>query len=159
MPSVLTDAQAAFIQGGASLSVASRDGVHRTSIARVLGCRVSAGGDVTLLVSASRSDRLLADVRAQRPLTMVASLPTTHETLQIKAPFAVVEPSQPGDAALVAAHVEAFAAQVAPIGYSLTFSRALLDYEPGDLIALRFTPAAVYMQTPGPRAGERLSAA
>lgn len=159
MPSVLTDAQAAFIQGGVSLSVASRDGTHRTSIARVLGCRVAADGDVTLLVSASRAGRLLSDLRAQRPLTMVCSLPTTHETLQIKAPFAVVEPSQPGDAALVAAHVEGFASQVAPIGFPLAFSRALLDYEPGDLIAVRFAPAAVYMQTPGPRAGERLSRA
>ncbi|PPE71958.1 hypothetical protein C3942_20675 [Solimonas fluminis] len=67
-----------------------------------------------------------------------------------------VEPALPGDEARAAAHRAAFATQIAVAGFTAEFTEALLHHEPGQLCWVRFTPAAVYMQTPGPRAGERL---
>jgi len=157
---VLTAVQAAFVESGVSISASSRDRDHYSSLARGLGCRVAEDRQqLRLLLSATRSTELLSDVRTQRVLATVYSLPSTHETLQIKSSAAWVEAAQPGDAAYVARHVEAFAAQIMPLGFSRAFVSALLDYEPGDLIAVRFSVEAVYTQTPGPRAGERLAAA
>ncbi len=157
---VLTDVQAAFVESGVSISASSRDRNHRSSLARGLGCRVSEDRrQLRLLLSAARSAELLSDVRTQRVLATVYSLPSTHETLQIKSSEAWVEAAQPGDAAHVAEHVAGFSAQIMPLGFSREFVSALLDYEPGDLVVVRFVVTAVYTQTPGPRAGERLAAA
>ncbi len=171
----LSRMQAAFIQGPVSISLASRDAVRRTTIARGLSCRVSEARDqISILVCGVRAAPLLAELRVDEGMDArgrathgavaggwVAasySLPATHETLQVKGRDARVEPAQPGDEALAAAHRAAFATQIAVAGFTPAFTEALLHHEPGQLYWVRFTPAAVYMQTPGPRAGERLKA-
>lgn len=155
----LSRAQAAFIQGPVSISLASRNAAGQTTIARGLACRVSESRDqIAILVCAARSAPLLADLRVNGWVAASYSLPATHETLQVKGRDARVEPAQPGDEALAAAHRANFATQIAVGGFTAAFTEALLHHEPGQLCWVRFTPAAVYMQTPGPRAGERLKA-
>ncbi|MDM4772523.1 hypothetical protein [Solimonas sp. SE-A11] len=155
----LSRMQAAFIQGPVSISLASRDVARRTTIARGLSCRVSEARDqISILVCGARAAALLAELRVDGWMAASYSLPATHETLQVKGRDARVEPAQPGDEALAAAHRAAFATQIAVAGFTVAFTEALLHHEPGQLCWVRFTPAAVYMQTPGPRAGERLKA-
>ena len=155
----LSRAQAAFIQGPVSISLASRNAAGQTTIARGLACRVAAAREeISLLLCGVRSEPLLADLRAAGWIAASYSLPATHETLQVKGRDARVEAAQPGDEALAAAHRAAFATQIAVGGFTVAFTEALLHHEPGQLCWVRFTPAAVYMQTPGPRAGERLKA-
>jgi len=153
----LSRAQAAFIQGPVSISLAARDAARRTTIARGLACRVSEARDqIAILVCARRAAPLVAELRAEGWVAASYSLPATHETLQVKGRDARVEPALPGDEARAAAHRAAFATQIAVAGFTAEFTEALLHHEPGQLCWVRFTPAAVYMQTPGPRAGERL---
>ncbi|HEY0914428.1 MAG TPA: hypothetical protein VGE22_06125 [Solimonas sp.] len=171
----LSRAQAAFIQGPVSISLASRDAARRTTIARGLSCRVSARtrmsevgqrmeqlpearDQISILVCGARAAPLLAELRVDGWVAASYSLPATHETLQVKGRDARVEPALPGDEVLAATHRAAFATQIAVAGFTVAFTEALLHHEPGQLCWVRFTPAAVYMQTPGPRAGERLKA-
>ncbi len=155
----LSRAQAAFIQGPVSISLASRDAARRTTIARGLSCRVSEARDqISILVCGARAASLLAELRVDGWVAASYSLPATHETLQVKGRDASVEPALPGDEVLAATHRAAFATQIAVAGFTVAFTEALLHHEPGQLCWVRFTPAAVYMQTPGPRAGERLKA-
>lgn len=155
----LSRMQAAFIQGPVSISLASRDAARRTTIARGLSCRVSeAREQISILVCGVRAAPLLAELRLDGWVAASYSLPATHETLQVKGHDARVEPARPGDETLAAAHRAAFATQIAVAGFTPAFTEALLHHEPGQLCWVRFTPAAVYMQTPGPRAGERLKA-
>lgn len=155
----LSRAQAAFIQGPVSISLASRDAARRTTIARGLSCRVSEARDqISILVCGARAAPLLAELRVDGWVAASYSLPATHETLQVKGRDARVEPALPGDEVLAATHRAAFATQIAVAGFTVAFTEALLHHEPGQLCWVRFTPAAVYMQTPGPRAGERLKA-
>jgi hypothetical protein len=53
-------------------------------------------------------------------------------------------------------YVRAFAADVTPLGFSEAYMRALLACPREDLVAVQFTIAAAFSQTPGPRAGEPL---
>ena len=53
-------------------------------------------------------------------------------------------------------YVERFAAELAALGYPGDVLRTLLLACPDDIVAIRFTLAAGYSQTPGPQAGAPL---
>ena len=62
----------------------------------------------------------------------------------------------PGDPALAASYVDAFANGLQALGYSGAVIRSLLQADPADLVGIRFTPASGSLQTPGPQAGQAL---
>ena len=76
----------------------------------------------------------------------------------MKGADAVVEPIAAGDLALVEAHAERFAEELAMIGFSRALAHAILDRGDGDLVAVGFTPTQAFEQTPGPRAGHAIEA-
>jgi hypothetical protein len=61
-----------------------------------------------------------------------------------------------GDLEIAARYVAALAADICRLGWSDGFGRALVAFDPAELVAVGFTPAAAFDQTPGPRAGARL---
>lgn len=151
----LTADQAAFVTGGVSITAGSRDRRRVPSVMKACGVRVDAGlARVTLLLPAPASRQLLADIAATGEITAVFSRPSTHHTLQVKGSDASETPLQPGDAALAAAHRDAFADDLVPLGYPRAWALAI--HEPVELVAVTFTAQAVYAQTPGPGAGARL---
>jgi hypothetical protein len=155
---LLDDSLASFVQGPVSIVAASRDENCVPSVARTLGCAVSADRrTVTVLLSESQSAELLRDLRRGAPIAVVFSLPSTHQTIQLKGPAAEVEPAGPGDLALKDRYLAAFAAELARLGHATAFSRAHLARGPRDLVAARFTPTSAFRQTPGPGAGAALS--
>lgn len=156
--SPLTEAQAQFIQGGVGISAASCDTQGRPSLNRAVGCSVAPDRRrVTLLLRRSQAAALLADIERSGTVAAVFSQPSTHHTLQIKSTDAVVRTPETIDAAALARYVEAFHRELAPLGYTAGWTRALLGHAPPDLVAVSFTPQAIFSQTPGPRAGERLA--
>lgn len=156
--SPLQDAQAQFIQGGVGIAAASCDAQGRPSLNRAVGCSVTADRQrISVILRRSQAVTLLADIERSGAVAVVFSQPSTHHTLQIKSTDAVVHPPDSIDAAALARYVEAFHRELAPLGYTLEWTRALLGYVPADLVAVSFTPQAIFSQTPGPRAGERLA--
>jgi hypothetical protein len=148
---------AAFIQSGVSIVAAARNADHETTVSRAVGCRVSTDRrQVTILLSAAQSAALLADVRANGVIAVVFSQPRAHRAIQLKGIDAAVVPLAPEDPHLVAAYRRLLATEVAPMGFSDVFVRAVMSVVPGDIVAVAFTPSAAFLQTPGPKAGTQL---
>lgn len=113
---------------------------------------------VTLLLAATPGAAVLDDVRRTATVAVVFTQPSTHRTLQLKGTDARIVLLEPRDHELVQRYVRVFAADVAPFGFSEAYMRALLACPPDELVAVQFTIAAAFLQTPGPRAGEALPA-
>ena len=62
------------------------------------------------------------------------------------------------EAVLPGPDIDGFAAELAGMGFTEAFVRAVMDFDPADLVALHLDPAAVFDQTPGPKAGDRIPA-
>ena len=152
---VLDEELAAFIQRGEiSIHAASRNAALESNLSRALGCRVAPGRRrVTIFLLASQSGAILADFRANGAIAAVFSQPSTHRTVQLKGTDAAVEAVEEGDAARIARHREAFASELASIGFPEALPRALLAGARADVVAVGFTPLEAFQQTPGPTAG------
>lgn len=147
----------AFLEGGVSIVASSRGAGPWPTLARASGCRVAAeAGRVTLFFAASRAGALLDSVRATGAIAAVFSEGGTHRSLQLKGADAAVGPLLPGDAALIERYAGVFAASLCPFGYSEQLVRAVVWALPEDFVAVTFSPARAFDQTPGPRAGTAL---
>ena len=149
---------AAFVQGGVGIVVASRDDRLLPSIARGVGCRIEDGARrVTVFVVRSENQALLADIGGSRRVAVVFSEPSSHRTVQFKGFDARERALGPEDLARQRAYAAAFDAQLAGVGFAPGYASALVAHAPGDLVGVSFTVSEGYLQTPGPRAGERLA--
>ncbi len=149
---------AAFVQGGVGIVVASRDDRRLASIARGVGCRVEAAARrVTVFVVRSENAALLADIRRHHVIAVVFSAPASHRTVQLKGFDAREREVGPDDALQLAAYARAFDEALTGIGFGHGYAGALIAHPPGDLVGVGFTVSEGYLQTPGPRAGERLA--
>jgi hypothetical protein len=145
---------AAFIQGGVSITLASRDERHVPSIAKGVGCQVNEARDaVRVLVFAHVAEALLRDVALSRCIAVAFSQPSTHRTLQIKGRDAELMPTQPADVACARRHMVMFAEELRPLGWDAEFVHGVFWHDPEHLVVLRFTPEGAFHQTPGSGAG------
>jgi hypothetical protein len=160
MSYLLNEDDAAFLQSGLSISIASRDANNVPSVAKALACRVSPDRRrVTVYVSTTKAAQVLRDIEASGVLAAIFTRPSTHRALQLKGRDPVIEPIRPEEAAYVEADVERFVADIVAIGYTKEEGHAYVGYGQGETIAVRFTPTAGFVQTPGPKAGARLEPA
>jgi len=154
----LDPATAEFITGVTSMSIATRDAQLLPAVSKALGCMVSADRRwLTVMIDGEQAGRVAADIAAGSPLAVVFSLPSTHRTVQIKGARAVAAPATPTQQVRARMHVDAIIEHLLPLGYSEPALRSFFSYEPEGLLAVRFAPTAVFAQTPGPRAGERIA--
>jgi adenylate cyclase len=149
----------ALIDGGAGVSVASRDCALLPNLVRALGGRVEPSGEISVVLSGSDGASVLADLRASDAIAVVFSQPSTHRTLQLKGRGVSIDAASPADLALVRRRIDAMAGELAAVGFSGRFARGLLSFAPEDLRVVRFRPDSAFEQTPGPRAGAVLGTA
>jgi hypothetical protein len=143
--------------GGVSAHLASRGAANVPSVARALGCRIAPDRNrVTIFLSAAQAPDLIRDLRTSRTAAAVFSRPSTHQTIQIKGDEVTVDGLADGDLARIAAYADALVRDLQALGYTEAFGRALVDFDPADLVAVAFTPKAAFRQTPGPNAGAPL---
>jgi hypothetical protein len=152
--SIKLDAETlAFLESGVSIKLSSANAERVPSVGRCKGCRVE-GGVLRVFVSATQDADVVNDVRASGRISVAFCRPSTHRTLQLKGNDVRVEPLVAADRQAIAQHLELFAAELAPLGFSAEFTHAYLGHEDADDVALVFSPSAIYKQTPGPDAGE-----
>lgn len=157
--SLIDAAQAAFVQGGVSISAASCGAQPFPSVCRVLGCSVAADRRrLTVMVSRVCAQQLLDDVRHSGRLAVVFSQPSTNRTIQVKGERACTGAPNAHLLEAVRVHGDAFVDEVAQIGFPAALVRSLLHCADDDVVAIEFTPTAAYDQSPGPRAGAPLRA-
>ena len=148
---------AAFIQGGVSVVVATRDADCVPDVVRGCGCRVSRDRHrVTVLVEPSRAGTLLDDIAANGMIAVVFSQPSTHRTIQLKGSDARIVKLTAADRAIAARHLRDWSEELCRIGYTPEFANAVRGTAPR-LAAIAFTPSAAFQQTPGPGAGKSLA--
>jgi hypothetical protein len=126
-------------------------------MSRGLGCKVlDAGRQVAVFVRHSQSEALLDHIHHSGRVANVFSLPSSNRTLQLKGIDARIVPFAPADLPIVDKHLADFIVEVIPLGMAEAVVRAILATRPDDLATVVYTPCAVFSQTPGPKAGERL---
>jgi len=148
----------AFLTGGVSITLASRNAALVPSTSRAKGCRVLREASrirLRVFVSALQAGDFLGDIRSTGMISATFTVPRTHRTLQFKSRDARIDAVNTEDLAAIAAAATAFAANIEPLGFAHEFSTAFLA-SPGDEVAIEFTPTDAFQQTPGPAAGERL---
>ncbi len=156
---LLDPAEAAFVQGAVSISVAARTADLTPMVARALGCRVSTDRrQVSVFLSRSAAVAVLSCIKANGAIAVAFTVPSTHQTLKLKGANAQVLEGDPIDLSLIEDYRRAFARDLAKIGYAAEFADAVAPLMQ-DLVVVRFTPSAAFDQTPGPDAGRALGAA
>ncbi|HSM86570.1 MAG TPA: hypothetical protein VLT16_10485 [Candidatus Limnocylindrales bacterium] len=159
--SALGPQEAAFLQTiSLSIIAASSGPDNIPAVSRALGCRISPdNGKITLFFCAGDAHELLGHIAGNGTIAAVFSLPRTHQALQLKATDAVAERPLDSDFKLVDAYRQAFVDHVGQLGHPRPVVETMLACDHDDLVAVTFTPAAVFSQTPGPNAGHAIGAA
>ncbi len=154
----LDEATAEFVTGTTSMSVATRSADLVPSLAKAVGCTVSADRRwMTVFVDREQATQIAADIAAGSPIAVVFSLPATHRTVQVKGAAVAAAPATATQQVRAAMHVDAIVEHLVQLGYREGALRSFFGFDPDRLLALRFAPTAVFAQTPGPRAGERIA--
>jgi len=109
-------------------------------------------------VREDQARQLLADVRATGRAAAVFSEPYTSVAVQLKGGRASVRAASQEDEAFLRQHVGHMVEQLARVNFGEVFVRSFFE-QPWTLLAVvSFEAAAVFVQTPGPRAGQPLGA-
>lgn len=155
---MLDSDNAAFIQTGVSISIASCAPDRLPCMSRGLGCKLVDGGrQVAVFVRRSQSAELLDNIRNTGRVANVFNLPSSNRTLQLKGVDARVTPFDPADLPLIKIHINEFIDEVIPLGMREEMVRTLFTHRIDDLVTVLYSPSAAYTQTPGPKAGQSLS--
>lgn len=158
-PPRLAEDDARFIQSGQSITLGSCSSTLQPSIAVGLACRVAPDRQqISVMLRPSQSADLLRDVRGSGQIAVTVNQPTTHRTIQLKGHDARVHSIDASCIAEIAAQTSAFAEEIIAIGEpSEDMVRAYVQFELHDVIAISFKLHEVFVSTPGPTAGARLS--
>ena len=154
---MLDSDNAAFIQTGVSISLASCAPDGLPSMSRGLGCKlIDEGRQVGVFLRRSQSLALLDNIRSSGRIANVFSLPSSNRTLQLKGSDVRILPFAPEELPVIERHIADFVLEVVPLGMSEAVVRAILAYTPDDLVTVTYSPSAAFSQTPGPKAGTPL---
>ncbi|HET7527824.1 MAG TPA: pyridoxamine 5'-phosphate oxidase family protein [Burkholderiaceae bacterium] len=146
--------QAALIGRRVSIMVGSRDATLRPHLMRAVGCRLSVDWRrATLLVPQGGGREVLDDLRENGRIAVVFSEPSSNRTVQLKGHDATVTTCGPDDAALAERYVQGFVAEIGKLGFGEDLASTILCRDDA-LLAVHFTIAEAFEQTPGPAAGE-----
>jgi hypothetical protein len=148
---------ASFIEGRVMILIATRNAAHRPMIGRATGARFDTeSGRITLLVSASQWPDAVAHALPGAPLSATFVKPDSYRAYQIKGPVADQRPANAVEQARGTHYVEDMLDTMGALGVTrLQLSSTLSDR---DLVRISFYPRDLFVQTPGPQAGQRLNA-
>ncbi len=152
---MLEDDVAAFISGPVMMIAATRDEAMRPHIGRGCGADFDPdAGDITLLASSTQWPEFCANARPGTPIALTVCRPDDYKSLQVKGQIVGISPATGAEKERARRYLDAMLAVMADLGVTrLQLSTVLTD---ADLVAIRFWPADLFVQTPGPGAGERL---
>lgn len=145
------------LQGGLSLLVAScgRDG--RPACTRGVGLRIWPDRQhVTLFLAIATAKPVSEQLLVRPSIAFVISRPSDYRTVQMKGTVVAQRDAAESDRALVSEYVRAFADQVDDLGVPRQIGLRIAHWP---CLALDVRVSEIFVQTPGPGAGEPLSGA
>lgn len=152
-PTLLTPELIAHIESGVSLILATRDAALRPHSARALGARVEADGTVTVFLPTAVGGRSVANLRDNGRLAVAMSRIADHHTVQLKGAVVRMELADATQRQRVERYRQALAPELALAGLPEHVVFRLAHWP---AVAITVRPAALFDQTPGPRAGHLL---
>lgn len=157
---LLTDSTVAFIEREVAIDIASRSAALRPSACRAFACRVSPDRQrITVFVRRTEAAQLLQDVLEQDVVAIVFCLPETEAALQIKGRQVTLQAASAEDMEAIDDYCHRFIEGVTRLGHRRNFAQTYMAVDPGQMVALSFTPDLVFEQTPGPKAGQQMKEA
>jgi hypothetical protein len=112
---------------------------------------------ITFFIPESRSERILSDLNNNGRVALAVSL-ITHEAYQLKGVYLSSLPTNAKDQAVQEVYRSKLLSAFLQAGYPEQIVRPLvlgLAYQPG--IAITFRAEEIFLQTPGPEAGKKMS--
>jgi hypothetical protein len=154
MPALLSDATANFIERELAIDLGACNALRRPSTCRGFAARVSPDRRrVTVYVRRPEALQLLQDVVAQDQLAVVFCLPETEVSIQLKGRQVGIAAAAEDELPHIRDYCARFVEGVVRLGFERAFAEAYMAIVPQEMVALSFTPEAVFDQTPGPLAG------
>jgi hypothetical protein len=146
---------AAFVEGGQSIHVCTRDALGRPHGVRGVAARVD--GDrrhVDVYIPDVAFVRLKDALASSGQAAMVFCRPTDDRACQVKGTFVGMRAAQPSEQSFAFAQWDGFMAALDGIGISPRLADRWVRW-PAQVLRVEVT--AIFEQTPGPRAGTQLS--
>jgi hypothetical protein len=152
---VLNPELARFIESGISVLVGTRDARLRPDCVRAAGVRAdSAANTLTVFLPAATSERALANLADNGRIAVTVTRAIDHRSLQLKGGVLEVRPADPEERAEMERYLELLAADWGHVGVPRKSTKAM-NHWPSFTVTLRCE--ALFEQTPGPDAGQRLT--
>ena len=145
-----------FLSSGVVLGCASRDARLVPRSVWPVGLRVESGGEeVTVFLPVATAGGVLADLKDNRRIALVATGPVDHRAVQIKGQVLDVRPASDEERSQIDRHRACLARTLEPLGVP---RHVLLRIDHWPAHAVRFRVEQLFVQTPGPAAGQPFQA-
>lgn len=155
---MIPDRVVEVIHGSAIMYVGTRDEELRPAHTRVIGAVVHPDHEtMTFFIPESRSERIVSDLKNNGKIALAIGLPT-HEAYQVKGTYISSHPTDTRDWAVQEAYRSKVLSALLQAGYPEQIVKPYtlgFVYRPG--IAITFRAEEIFLQTPGPEAGKKIS--
>lgn len=153
---MITPELARFIASGISVLVGTRDARLRPDCVRAAGVRADAAANtLTVFLPAATAERALANLADNGRIAVNVTRAIDHRSLQIKGGAIEVRPSSPEERSFIESYLELLAVDWGHVGVPRKATKSM-NHWPSFTVTLRCE--ALFEQTPGPDAGQRLTA-
>jgi hypothetical protein len=112
---------------------------------------------ITFFVPESRSERILSDLKSNGRVTLAVGL-ATHEAYQLKGVYISSRPADAKERAVQEIYRAKVLSAMLQAGYPEQIAKPLVlgfVYQPA--VAITFRAEEIFLQTPGPEAGKKIS--
>lgn len=144
-----------ILEGLSVIAVGTRDADLVPSCAHAVGIAFDAPGRLTVYVPEAAGAETLKNIAENGAVAVVFEKPMTHRTVQVKGRCLTMRPAGEADRGAVEGWAERFAEDVIAVGAPIPHARRLRRW-PCRAVTLEVID--VFEQSPGPHAGERMSA-
>lgn len=152
---LITPELASFFESGTTLIVGTRDACMVPECVRALGVSVQPdGGEVTAYLPEVTAGVTLANLRDNGWIAMCFTRISDHRSIQVKGRVVAIRPATGAERAVIDAHRAALSEAM---GWAGVPTRTVLRFAHWPAQAVRFAVDALFVQTPGPGAGDALA--
>lgn len=145
---LLTDELTAFLESGVSIFLASRSVDNVPSVSRARGCHVSAERKtVRVFVAKDVAAHVLTDIKATGVVAATFSMPSTHETVQLKGVDAQIRAVSVDEGRHIDQHPASFREDVVSLGFTPEFLAEFSAPSAEGDVAVEFSPIEGALQT------------
>lgn len=143
-----------FIHGSVVMLVGARNAELRPAACMVSGAMADGeAGTITFFLPDAEGEQILSNFKDNGLVALTVAEGVSHETYQFKGKYIDSRPSEKKDAALQEIYRSKLSTRYGPGGLGEEFWRGVLFY-PSTTVT--FEVEEVFVQTPGPGAGEKL---